>query len=280
MPSKSLRQELLDSVMDKYDHFEPNPVENPVTSQSPITKRSPKTQMTKKSSLKPTYINPVLDTTEAYVPLEPPKSSENSKLVLGSQPLQLDDTIPTYGRTGKKAYKEVQYDQDYQPPEFKDPGFKHRHVKFHDTMDKAEIPNERPHVVQQPRRSQKLKNHAKTKWKPTKTAQAKAIPLSKSNKDKKLRAYHARLDILNGIFQPTDDIYGWQVEHFDKHLVKKEDDKINIFFKVIWFGGDKQWVHMDDLRLHDPLQLVKYVITNKLLSKPGWEWTKHYVESN
>ena len=30
--------------------------------------------------------------------------------------------------------------------------------------------------------------------------QVKAIPLSKSDKDEKLRAYHARLDILNGIF--------------------------------------------------------------------------------
>ena len=107
MPSKSLRQELLDSVMDKYDHFEPDPVENPATSQSPVTNKSPKTRMTKKSSSKPTYINPGLDITEAYVPLEPPKSSENSKLVLGSQPLHLDDTIPTYGRTGKKSYKEV-----------------------------------------------------------------------------------------------------------------------------------------------------------------------------
>ena len=69
--------------------------------------------------------------------------------------------------------------------------------------------------------------------------QVKAIPLSKSDKDEKLRAYHARLDILNKIFQPTDDLYGWQVEHIDKHLIKKTDDNVNIFFKVIWFGGDK-----------------------------------------
>ena len=109
MPSKSLRQELLDSVMDKYDHFEPDPVENPVTSQSPVTKRSPKTQLTRKSSLKPTYINPGLDTDAMFVPKEPPKSNGNSKLVLDNQPIPLDETIPTYGRTVKKAYKEVQY---------------------------------------------------------------------------------------------------------------------------------------------------------------------------
>ena len=35
MPSKALRDELLDSVMDKYDHFEPDPIENSVT--NPVT---------------------------------------------------------------------------------------------------------------------------------------------------------------------------------------------------------------------------------------------------
>src|SRR5687768_14395171 len=110
--------------------------------------------------------------------------------------------------------------------------------------------------------------------------QVKAIPLSKSDKDEKFRAYHARLDLLNDMFQPTDDIYGWQVEHIDKHLVKKSDDKVNIFFKVIWFGGNKQWVHIDDLRLHDPFLLIRYALRHKLLDKDGWEWTKHYVESD
>src|SRR5687768_2491422 len=38
MPSKSLRDELLDSVMDKYDHFEPDPIENPVISLPTRTK--------------------------------------------------------------------------------------------------------------------------------------------------------------------------------------------------------------------------------------------------
>ena len=244
-----------------------------------------------------------------------PRSTGQMKLVLDNQPIPLDDSIPTYGRTGKKDYKEVQYNKEYQPPEFTDPGSKDKHVMFKDTVDHVKTPTEKANKPTEPRRSARLKDQARTKWKPNRIAQlmlstvanvflvsncihaepakpllamenstrihqVKAIPLSKDDKDEKLRAYHARLDVLNCIFQPQEDIYGWQVEHIDKHLIKKEDDKVNIFFKVIWFGGNKQWVHMDDLRLHDPFLLIRYALKHRLMDKPGWEWTKHYVESN
>src|SRR5688572_33008666 len=81
MPSKSLRDELLDSVMDKYDHFEPDPIENPVTSLPTKNKNA------KKSFLKPTYENDGLDTTQMFVPKELPISSKNSKLILENQPI-------------------------------------------------------------------------------------------------------------------------------------------------------------------------------------------------
>ena len=119
MPSKSLREELLDSSMDEYDLLEPDPIGHPVTSDSP------KTQSTRKSSLKPTYENPGLDTTQMYVPVVPPKHEGNLKLVLENEPIPLDDTIPTYERTGKKAYKEVHYNKEYKPPDFTSPRTKH-----------------------------------------------------------------------------------------------------------------------------------------------------------
>ena len=72
MPSQSLRKELLDSSMDEYDLLEPDPVGHSITSDSP------KTQSPKKTSLKPSYENPGLDTTQLYVPKEPPKLEENS----------------------------------------------------------------------------------------------------------------------------------------------------------------------------------------------------------
>ena len=65
-------------------------------------------------------------------------------------------------------------------------------------------------------------------------------PLGKSEKEEKLRAYHARLDLMNDMFLPDGEGNDWQVENIEKHLVKKKDDKVNIFFKVIWFGGNKQ----------------------------------------
>ena len=121
--------------MDKYDHFEPDPVVNPVTSS--VTSQPPKTQNTRKSSMKPVYVNEGLDTTQLYVPMDKTRSTGQMKLVLDNQPIPLDDSIPTYGRTGKKDYKEVQYNKEYQPPEFTDPGSKDKHVKFKDTVNQA-----------------------------------------------------------------------------------------------------------------------------------------------
>ena len=57
--------------MDEYDLLEPDPVGHPVTSDSP------KTQSPKKTSLKPSYENPGLDTTQLYVPKKPPKLEGN-----------------------------------------------------------------------------------------------------------------------------------------------------------------------------------------------------------
>ena len=37
---------------------------------------------------------------------------------------------------------------------------------------------------------------------------------------------------------------------------------------------------MDDLRLHDPLLVLRYGLRNKLTRKPGWEWVEHYINNN
>ena len=66
IPSKPLREKLSDSSMDEYDLLEPDPVGHSFTNDSP------KTQNTQTSSLKPSYGNPGLDTTQMYVPKEPP----------------------------------------------------------------------------------------------------------------------------------------------------------------------------------------------------------------
>ena len=47
--------------------------------------------------------------------------------------------------------------------------------------------------------------------------------------------------------------------------------------KVKWLDGDKSWVKLDDLRLHDPLLALRYGIRHKLNSKPGWEWMDSFI---
>jgi hypothetical protein len=37
---------------------------------------------------------------------------------------------------------------------------------------------------------------------------------------------------------------------------------------------------MEDARIHDPFLVMRYAIRNKLLTSPGWEWTKHYIDSD
>ena len=37
---------------------------------------------------------------------------------------------------------------------------------------------------------------------------------------------------------------------------------------------------MDDARIHDPFLVMRYAIRNKLLDTTGWEWTKHYIDSD
>ena len=34
---------------------------------------------------------------------------------------------------------------------------------------------------------------------------------------------------------------------------------------------------MNELRLHDPIEVIKYGLKNKLENQPGWEWIKPYL---
>ena len=92
--------------------------------------------------------------------------------MLENQPIPLDETIPTCGRKGKKPYEEVQYNQEYQPPEFNDPGFVNKQVKFNDTVNQPNIQREKVDKPSSPRRSERIRNKSKTRWRPTKVAHA------------------------------------------------------------------------------------------------------------
>ena len=102
-------------------------------------------------------------------------------------------------------------------------------------------------------------------------------PLTYTNKDERCSA---RLDLLQAIVNPDQADLDWQVETILEWTTKATKKGNQVIFKVNWIGGDKQWVDMETLRLHDPYLVVKYAIQHKLTAKPGFEWTKHYLEAD
>jgi Reverse transcriptase (RNA-dependent DNA polymerase) len=106
-------------------------------------------------------------------------------------------------------------------------------------------------------------------------------PINQTSKMEKLRAYHMRLDILNEIESPDLTKADWDVLFIDKYVTRKRnDDSTDIVFKVQWMGGDKSWVKMSDLRLHDPLLVLRYGLRHQITRKPGWEWVENFVNSD
>lgn len=71
-----------------------------------------------------------------------------------------------------------------------------------------------------------------------------------------------------------------QVEKIHEWKSRVTDKGEQLMLIVTWIRGDKQWMSLDDLRLHDPYLLVRYALKNKLTGKPGWEWSKYYLESD
>ena len=236
--------------------------------------------------LKLDYTNEGLDTTSLVLPKSTgPTTRSKGKLKLDNDLLPIDDTIETYTRTKKQPYKQVKYKEEYNPPEFED-----------------KVP-----VL---RRSERLNKSPKTTWKGTKSRKAMSvngktmlvpsklhavpvkgllnqplihldpIKLSLDENSENLRAYHARLDLMQAIIHPEQSDYDWQVETITEWTTKDHLDNQQVLLKVTWIGGDKQWVTLDDMRLHDPFIVIKYALKNKLTNKPGWEWAKHYMNSD
>jgi hypothetical protein len=106
-------------------------------------------------------------------------------------------------------------------------------------------------------------------------------PIDPSIKNEQLRAYHARLDVINNAFSGDPDNADWKPEFIERYICRdRGDGSKDIIFKVQWIGGDKSWVKMDDLRTHDPFLVVRYGLRGKLVEKPGWEWVEPYLNSD
>ena len=117
----------------------------------------------------------------------------------------------------------------------------------------------------------------RTDW----TLQVHRQPLQTSDKTEQLRAYHARLDIMNEAYQPDPTQNDWKAELIEKFVHRKNsDESTDLAFKIHWHGGTKAWMKMDAMRLHDPYMVIRYGVRNKLTNKPGWEWVKSYMDTD
>ena len=87
-------------------------------------------------------------------------------------------------------------------------------------------------------------------------------PLTHTDKDERLRMYHARLDLLQTIVNPDQADLDWQVETILEWTTKATKKGDQVMFEVNWIGGDKQWVNKETLRLHDLYLAVKLYRTS------------------
>jgi hypothetical protein len=106
------------------------------------------------------------------------------------------------------------------------------------------------------------------------------LPLDTGQKREELRSYHAYLDRIEELEGDDPDTTNWRISSIDKHLVRSKEKERNLVFKVSYMDGDKAWIPMEVLRLHDPWTLVVYAHRNRLTKKPGWEWIPEYLRSN
>ena len=92
-----------------------------------------------------------------------------------------------------------------------------------------------------------------------------------------LRRYHTQLERLERLGCRDDPDVNWKVEDILDHTVRVHKGRTRVFFKVKWLGGDKQWINMDDVRVHDPTAVIKYGQKENLLRTDGWEWVQAYL---
>ena len=95
------------------------------------------------------------------------------------------------------------------------------------------------------------------------------LPLSIKPKHEKLRAYHTRLVLMQAMLDPDQADMDWQVEDIQEWKTRPCKSGKEVILKVTWMGGAKQWMSLDDMRLHDPNVVIKYALKKKLTNKPG-----------
>ena len=90
-----------------------------------------------------------------------------------------------------------------------------------------------------------------------------------------LRYYHHILDNAREPEDPEDRYqdYVWKV---DKIISRKRRGR-QIFLHVQWKMGNRSWISLASLRLHDPYVCVTYAAEKHLMNDQDWSWTKDFI---
>ena len=93
---------------------------------------------------------------------------------------------------------------------------------------------------------------------------------------RKLLVYHHILDSSSIPEDPEDHYqdHAWKVDKIIRHTWNGR----KTFARVLWKQGNRSWISLDNLRIHDPISCVVYAIKKKQLSKPEWYWVQDYIQ--
>ena len=100
--------------------------------------------------------------------------------------------------------------------------------------------------------------------------------IKEDKKTRKLLVYHHILDSSHQPEDPEDmhQNYTWKVDKIVRHVWNGR----RTFVRVLWKQGNRSWISINNLRLHDPIACVIYAIKMKLVGHQQWDWVTDYIQ--
>ena len=89
-----------------------------------------------------------------------------------------------------------------------------------------------------------------------------------------LRRYHMLLEKIKHLVG-KDEEANWKLKQINGHKYNRRNKQW--YFNIQWTDNTTQTMAVNELKLHDPLSVLKYGIKNKLANHWGWEWAKVFL---
>ena len=70
--------------------------------------------------------------------------------------------------------------------------------------------------------------------------------------------------------------YVWKVDKIYSHHCRGR----NTLVHVQWKWGNRSWISLKSLRLHDPYSCVIYAVTKKLFQDEDWSWIMDFIDDS